>query len=92
MTVEKPILPILARVLEASPLGDLTFLVNDRGKPFTAAGFGNKMREWCDQAGLPPCTAHGLKKAGATMAADNGATLHQLMAMFDWTTPSQAEV
>jgi hypothetical protein len=24
------------------------------------------------------------------IAADNGATLHQLMAMFDWTTPSQA--
>ena len=32
------------------------------GKPFTANGFGNKMREWCDEAGLPDCTSHGLRK------------------------------
>ena len=89
--VEKPILPILARILRESPVGALTFLVTGYGKAFTEKGFGNKMRQWCDQAGLPHCTAHGLKKAGATIAADNGATLHQLMAMFDWTTPAQAE-
>jgi len=46
----------------------------------------------CDKAGLPKCTAHGLKKAGATFAAEAGATTSQLMAMFDWTTISQAEV
>jgi hypothetical protein len=41
---------------------------------------------------LPQCTAHGLKKAGATIAAENGATTRQLMAMFDWDTPEMAEV
>jgi integrase len=90
-TVEKQILPALAEILSASPVGDLTYLVNDYGRPFTEKGIGNKMRQWCDQAGLFECTAHGLKKAAATIAADNGATLHELMAMFDWTTPSQAE-
>lgn len=89
--VEKPILPLMRRVLTESQLGTMTFLVNEYGKPFTEKGIGNKMRDWCDQAGLHHCTAHGLKKAGATIAADNGATLNQLMAMFDWTTPSQAE-
>jgi integrase len=89
--VEKPLLPVLRQLLEASPLGSMTFLVTEYGKPFTDKGIGNKFRDWCDQAGLRHCTAHGLKKAGATIAADNGATLHQLMAMFDWTTPSQAE-
>jgi hypothetical protein len=30
------------------------------------------------------CTAHGLRKAGATIAANNGATAHQLMAATAW--------
>jgi integrase len=89
---QKPWLPILAKIVEASPCGDLTFLVAEKGKPFTEAGFGNWFRDVCDKAGLPKCTAHGLKKAGATFAAEAGATTSQLMAMFDWTTISQAEV
>jgi hypothetical protein len=83
----KPIIPILADIIAASPCGDLTFLVTTHGKPFTANGFGNKMRDWCNQAGLPQCSAHGLRKLGATIAAENGATLAQLMAMFDWSSP-----
>jgi integrase len=86
-----PILPALQRVLEASPCGDLTFLVNELGRPFSDAGFGNKFRQWCDQANLPLCSAHGLRKLGATIAANNGATAHQLMAMFGWLTLKQAE-
>jgi hypothetical protein len=30
---------------------------------FIVTEFGNKFREWCDEAGLPHCTAHGLGKA-----------------------------
>jgi integrase len=41
----------------------LCFPITEHGRPFTKAGFGNKMREWCDAAGLPNCTAHGLRKA-----------------------------
>jgi integrase len=89
--VEKPILPVLARVLAATPAGSLTFLVTEYGKPFTANGFGGWFRKRCDEAGLPHCTAHGLKKAGATIAAENGATGPQLMAMFDWKTLAQAQ-
>ena len=76
---------------DASPCGDLTFLVNEFGRPFTDAGFGNKFRDWCDQANLPQCSAHGLRKAGATIAANNGATARQLMAIFGWDTIKQAE-
>jgi integrase len=89
---EKPWLPELAQVVAASPTGDLTFLVTEHGKPFSDAGFGNWFRKRCDEAGLPHCTAHGLKKAGATICAENGATVHQLMALFDWSTPAQAKV
>ena len=35
--------------------------------------------------------AHGLRKAGATVAANNGATAHQLMAIFGWDTLKEAE-
>jgi integrase len=90
--VFKPILPRLADVIARSPTGDLAFLVTSFGKPFTAGWFGNKMREWCDLAGLSHCTAHGLKKAGATIAAEEGATEYQMMALFDWSTPAQAAV
>ncbi len=88
---EKPILGPLAAAIAAGPTGDLTFLVTEYGKPFTANGFGNWFRQRCDEAALPHCTAHGLRKAAATIAAENGASTPQLMAIFDWATPSQAE-
>ena len=89
--IEIPILPELQRVIDASPTGDLTFLVTAYGRPFTAAGFGIRFREWCNKAGLPHCTAHGLRKAGAALAAENGATELQLMAIFGWRTSKEAE-
>jgi integrase len=90
--IEIPILSELTHIVAASPCGDLTFLVTEYGKPFTSNGFGNWFRDRCDEAGLPQCTAHGLRKAGATIAADNGATVNQLMAMYGWSSPSQAVV
>jgi integrase len=68
----------------------MTFLVTEFGAPFTDAGFGNWFRDRCNEAGLPRCTAHGLRKAGATIAAENGATEHQLMAIYGWESPKQA--
>ena len=91
VTVEMPIIAPLQRVLDAGPCGDLTFLMTDLGKPFTANGFGGWFRERCDEAGLPQCSAHGLRKAGAALAAENGATLHELMAIFGWLTMKEAE-
>ena len=86
-----PMLPALKAIIDTSPCGDLTYLVNDLGRAFTEAGFGNKFRDWCNQAGLHHCTAHGLRKAGATMAANNGATSRQLMAIFGWDSIRMAE-
>lgn len=91
VTLTLPILPELEQVLAASPLGDLTWLVTAFGKGFTTAGFGNWFRKQCDKAGLSHCSAHGLRKAGATIAADNGASGHTLMKIFGWATLKQAE-
>jgi integrase len=86
------ILPVLQQIIDASPCGDLTFLVNHLDRPFTDAGFGNRFRDWCDQAGLQHCSAHGLRRAGATIAAQEGATTRQLMAIFGWADIKMAEV
>jgi integrase len=77
-----PILPELEEVIAASPCGDLTFLVTAFGKPFSDAGIGNWFRDRCDEAGLQGLSAHGLRKAGATIAAERGASERQLMAIF----------
>jgi integrase len=92
VTLTIPILADLEEVLEASPLGDLTWLVTTFGNGFTPAGFGNWFRDQCNKAGLRHCSAHGLRKAGATIAADNGASSHTLMSIFGWSTIKQAEL
>jgi integrase len=90
-TVALPVLPPLARSIAASPTGDLALISTLRGKPMTKASFGNWFREICTLAGVPG-TAHGLRKASATRAAEAGATEHELMAMFGWTDPRMAFV
>jgi integrase len=89
--VYPPVLPVLAATIAESTTGDLTFLVTERGTPFVKESFGNWFREACREAGCPG-SAHGLRKAGATRAADNGATIHQLMALFGWKTEKMALV
>lgn len=66
----KPLEEAIAAV--ERPAGAATFLVTSHGRPFTNAGFGNKMREWCDEAGLTQCTAHGLRKAMMRRMAERG--------------------
>jgi integrase len=60
-----PIAPQLLETLIAMrPKADApAFLLNELGRPFSRKGFGNKFRQWCDEAGLIQCSAHGLRKA-----------------------------
>ena len=85
-----PVLPVLQAVIDATPSGNLTFLMTEYGKPFTTDGFGGWFRRVCRAAGLEGCSAHGLRKAGATIAAENGATEQQLMAIYGWTSGKEA--
>ncbi len=87
-TISVPISPELQKELDAAP-NNMTFLVTDFGKPFSEAGFGNKVREWCDKAGVSK-SAHGLRKARAIELAEGGATVNQLMAYFGWETATEA--
>jgi integrase len=89
--LELPILPQLRRVLDGTPKQHAVIIVNKFGQPFSERGFGQWFAEECTKIGLPHCTAHGLRKAGATIAAERGATTKQLMAIYNWTSPQQAE-
>jgi integrase len=79
----------LMRVLAVTPRTNLTFLVTEFGKPFTAAGFGNWFRDRCNEAGLPQCSAHGLRKCAATRLAEAGCTVHEIMAITGHKSLSQ---
>jgi len=70
-----PMLPTTRAALEALPAAPIRHLVvTSFGKPFSVAGLGNKMREWCNDAGLPHCSMHGLRKAISRQLAEAGAT------------------
>lgn len=80
--LEIPIHPKLAESIASTPTGDMTFLATKYKKPFKSSNsFGNMMRHWCDQAGLPKCSAHGLRKVAAHRLAEIGCTVHEIMAI-----------
>ncbi|SDQ27780.1 tyrosine-type recombinase/integrase [Pseudovibrio sp. Tun.PSC04-5.I4] len=92
VAIDLPVLPPLAEALEGIDHSHLTFLITEWNRPYSVKGLGNRMRNWFDMAGLPHCSAHGIRKAGAVLAAENGATSNQLLSMFGWTKLEQAEL
>jgi integrase len=84
-----PLLPQLATVIAATRTGDLAFIATAAGAPMAKCGFGN----WdaCKKAGVPG-TAHGRRKAGATRAANNGATEAELEAIYGWSGGKMASL
>ncbi|CAJ0867182.1 hypothetical protein AMST5_01929 [freshwater sediment metagenome] len=81
--VDMPLLPPLAEIIAKTPTSDLAFISTAYGAPMSKAGFGNWFREACNAAGVPG-TAHGLRKALATAAAEGEATEAELEALFGW--------
>jgi len=78
-----PVLPPLQASFDAGPIGELTFICGEHRRPMKKESFGNWFRGVCNKTGVPG-SAHGLRKAGATRAANNGATEAQLEAIFGW--------
>jgi integrase len=88
------IYPALQASIDAVEGIGLAFIETERGQPFASpASFGNWFRKQCIAAGLPDrCRAHGLRKAGATIAAQSGATTRELMAMYGWSGSAMADL
>ena len=89
--VTLPILPVLAATLAQGPCGDLTFIAGASGHPLTKESFGNEFRAACRLAGVPG-SAHGVRKIAATRAANAGATVAQLEAIFGWEGGAMASL
>lgn len=87
--VSLPILPALAASILATPSGGLVFLLSEHGRPYSRKGFGNKMRQWCDEAALPNCSAHGLRKAAARRFAEAGCSNQEIKSWTGHTTDSE---
>jgi len=89
--VDIPIHPDLAAVLERLPPDNFTFLQTQQGKSRSSNGLGNMMRKWCDEAGLPECSSHGLRKACARRMAEAGATANQIASVTGHDTLKEVE-
>lgn len=89
VSVTLPILPALAEALRAGPCGDLTYIVGEAGQALKKESFGNLFKKACREAGVPG-SAHGVRKIAATRAANNGATVAELEAIFGWTGGAMA--
>jgi len=81
--VKIPVLAILQKTLDAGPTGDLAWICGARGEPLTKESFGNDFAEAARGAGARK-SAHGARKIAATTAANNGATVSELEAIFGW--------
>jgi integrase len=76
-----PLHPELNRALDAAPRTNLSILLTEHGQPFSSGGFGMWFRKRCDEAGLPQCSAHGLRKLAATRLANAGCSTEQIKAI-----------
>jgi integrase len=85
-----PINEKLEACLDAAPRDHLTYLVTEYGQPYTPAGFTNRFRKWCVEAGLPlGISPHGLGKAMCRRIAEEGGTPHEIMAVSGHKTLSE---
>ena len=89
--LEIPVHPALAASLATVPAGQMMFVVTQFGEPYTAKGFGNWFSDACRAAGLPHCSAHGLRKSAATRLADAGCSEAQIMAVTGHATAKEVQ-
>ena len=76
-----PLHPALKAMLATLPRTNLTFIVTERGAPFTAQGLGSFFKKQCRLAGLPHCSIHGLRKAAVTRLVNAGCSNEQIKAI-----------
>ena len=87
--VTVPLHPDLVAAIAAMPvIGTDTYLLTDHGKAYTVKGFGGRMRDWCDEAKVPPMidatgkskniASHGLRKLCLVRLAEAGCNVIEM--------------
>lgn len=89
-TLYIPLTNALKQEIDRHPQS-MVFITTKFGSPYKSAkAFQQWFSKCCSIAGLPHCSAHGLRKAGSRMLAEGGATSKELMAITGHKTLSQA--
>lgn len=89
--VDLPILPELAAELAHLPPDQMMLLAHgEEARPYSAVSLGKWFGRRCNEAGLPHCAAHGLRKAGARRLAEAGATEFEVMSFLAHSTAAEA--
>lgn len=83
-----PVVPGLKESLDTVDQSQMLYIVTQFGVGYTAKGFGNWFNGSARKAGLIGCTAHGLRKTGATRIADAG---HSEAVIMSWTGHKSAK-
>ncbi|MDO9641353.1 MAG: tyrosine-type recombinase/integrase [Pseudotabrizicola sp.] len=88
--VNIPIHSALAACLALVPPEFKFFIQTAKGTELTPGTLGNYMRKWCNEAGLPQCSSHGLRKACERRLGEAGMKEQEIASVLgfvDTTTP-----
>ncbi len=86
-----PVTGELQSALDAAPKTGLAYITGANGQPMTPAALGMWFLKACRAAGVAK-SAHGLRKADAVAVAEAGASEHELMARFGWSSQQMASL
>lgn len=91
--VQIPMLPPLYKATRAQAVVGPTYLMTQQGQPFASKNaLGNHFRDWCDQAGLPDLSSHGIRKAAGELLALHGASQYHIMSIHGHVSAKTSEV
>lgn len=88
-------IPLSKHVLRAlAAVGETNgYLITwSHGKGYSKKSLSQTFSEWCNQAGLPHCSAHGLRKAITRRMAESGLTNAEMKSITQHTADAELDV
>jgi integrase len=91
--VSIPMLSPLYTATRAVKIVGPAYLLNEKGKPFASVeALRVRVQRWCEAAGLPGRSSHGIRKAMAETMAEAGCSQYQIMAVMAHTQAKTSEI
>jgi integrase len=91
--VTTPLLPPLKTATRAPKVQGATYVLGRGGKPYSSGDSMSAMfKRWCQDAGLPLLSAHGVRKGLGELLAELGCTQYEIMAIHGHSEAKTSEV
>ncbi|UDF29313.1 UNVERIFIED_ORG: tyrosine-type recombinase/integrase [Roseateles sp. XES5] len=91
--VTVPLLPPLKEATRAPKVQGATYVLGRGGKPYSSGDSMSAMfKRWCQEAGLPHLSAHGVRKGLAELLAELGCSQYDIMAILGHSEAKTSEV